>query len=345
MNILGLTYEEVRQKIARTYGRDRFLAAAVYREVLKKGNLDLARVKELKRAPDLVHALAKDLDVDPGRVVKQETEEELTKFVTRLGDGLEIESVIIPMFTHNTLCVSSQVGCRMGCRFCETAKLGLIRNLRAFEIVGQVHTARTVFHKEIRNIVFMGMGEPLDNFDNVIQAVRVLNDSRGLDIALSRMTLSTVGKVDGIRRLANLNIPQLNLALSLNAPTNRIRSKIMPVNRVFPMEMVKAALMEYPVPRRAGSFFIEYVLIKGVNDTREDAERLVEFLKPLPVRINLIGYNRGKDAPFEAPSEEDVDRFRDYLIENKAFVRKRAVRGRSVMAACGQLGNRKPKRA
>ncbi len=340
MNILDLTYEEVRRIITARYGRDKFLAAAVYREVMKLGNLDLSGVADLKRAPDLVRSLEADLSVDPGRVVKQETEENLTKFVTRLSDGFEIESVIIPMFTHNTLCISSQVGCRMGCRFCETARLGFVRNLGAFEITGQVHTARTVFKKEIRNIVFMGMGEPLDNFDNVIQAIRVLADPRGFNIPLSRMTLSTSGKVDGIKRLAEMNMPGLNLAVSLNAPTDRIRSSIMPVNRLYPMEELKDALLAYPVPKRAGSFFIEYVLIKGVNDTREDAEKLVAFLDPLPARINLIGYNKGREAEFEAPSEADVERFRGYLIDNRAFVRKRAVRGRSVMAACGQLGNR-----
>jgi len=268
-------------------------------------------------------------------------EDGLIKFVTRLDDGLCIESVIIPMASYSTVCVSTQVGCKMGCAFCETGRYGFYRNLNTIEIVGQIYTARFHFGYDIRNVVFMGMGEPLNNFDNVTQAIRVLSDQRGFNIAKRHITVSTVGIIDGIRKLAGLNWQDLKLAVSLNAPNAAIRSRIMPINRTHPMGKLRQALLDYPLKRNS-KILIEYVLIRGLNDSRESARQLAEFLRPLKTKVNLIPVNPNTyaDARFETPSQEEMNHFYNRLTENGLFVRKRTARGLGLMAACGQLGGR-----
>ena len=342
MNVFELTYDQLVDEFQHRYGKGAYHAAAVYREGFRGEGQGIESLPELQQSPALARRITADLAAYHPMVSAEKTEGELTKFVTRLGDGLEIESVVIPMYKRLTVCVSSQVGCRMGCTFCETAQLGLQRNLTVAEIVGQVITARKRFGREVRNVVFMGMGEPFDNFENLIQAIRVLSDQRGLDIAPRYITVSTVGRVDGIRKLAAANLPNLNLAVSLNASNDDIRSRIMPVNLAMPMATLREALMDFPL-KPSAALFIEYVLIKGVNDSRKHAKELADYLRPLPAKLNLIGYNPRTDSPFVPPEEEDIYRFRDWLIEEKVFVRLRSPKGRSVMAACGQLGNRELK--
>jgi len=280
-------------------------------------------------------------------VVRDQHDGELIKFIQRLPSGLETESVIIPMKGRKrawrTLCVSSQVGCAMGCTFCETAQLGRLANLSAGEIVGQVVAARRIYAAEIRNVVFMGMGEPFDNFDHVIQAVRVLTDPMGLSLGKAHVTISTVGRTEGIRRLAALGWRRINLAVSLNAPNDEIRSRIMPVNRVEPMAALRDALLAYPL-RTCQFFMIEYVLIPGVNDAAEHARELVEYLRPIKCCLNVIPYNPRCDSPWPAPLEEDVVRFIEQVESAGQFVKRRLTKGRDFMAACGQLGNRELKR-
>jgi 23S rRNA (adenine2503-C2)-methyltransferase len=183
----------------------------------------------------------------------------------------------------------------------------------------------------------MGMGEPLDNFDNLSQAIRVLSDQHGLDIAHSRMTVSTAGLPGGIRRLGELGWPRLNLAVSVNAANNRLRSRLMPVNRSHPLGELKEALRAYPL-RKRGVFLVEYVLLKGVNDGPEHAAELADFVADLPVRVNVIGYNRGAEGLFESPDEGECRAFCSRLADAGVFVRLRSSRGRSVQAGCGQLG-------
>lgn len=271
------------------------------------------------------------------------TSGELIKFIQPTADGLEIESVVIPMVRNRgvtrTLCVSSQVGCAMGCRFCQTAQLGLLRSLSAAEIVGQIVAARSELHAPIRNVVFMGMGEPCDNLDNVIQAIRVLNDRNALSIGLDRITVSTVGRVAGIRRLMETGWRRLNLAVSLNAPNDAIRSQIMPINRAEPMAELRAVLLEWP-RRKCCFVMLEYVLIPGVNDAREHALEVAAWARPIPSCINVIPYNPREDSPWEAPSGAAVEQFVGWIRETGQPVKRRVTKGRDLMAACGQLGNR-----
>jgi 23S rRNA (adenine2503-C2)-methyltransferase len=284
-------------------------------------------------------------------------EGETAKFVLRLTDEvaaggaeLETESVLIPMprstGTTTTLCVSSQVGCAMGCRFCETAQMGLVRNLRADQIVHQwwtaTHRVERSAERPVKNIVFMGMGEPTDNIDAVIQAVRVLVDHDGAKVPASNISISTVGNPDGIARIGELvretGFHRLNLALSLNAPNDAIRSEIMPVNRAWPMARLKEALGAFPRYSQA-AFCVEYVLIPGVNDADEHCDEVCEFLRDIRCSLNVIPYNPRRNSPWPAPSEERVAEFIARAVRNGQFTKRRGTKGRDVMAACGQLGN------
>lgn len=276
-------------------------------------------------------------------VIRFHREGDLTKFIQRTEDGLEIESVVVPMRRGSrqwtTLCVSCQIGCAKGCAFCETARLGLLRNLSAGEIVGQVVAARRRFGESVRNVVFMGMGEPFDNFDSVIQAIRVMTDPSGMSFSKERITISTAGRIDGIRKLAGLGWRRINLAVSLNAPNDEVRARIMPLARKESMEALRDALQAYPL-RTCQFFMIEYVLIPGVNDAREHALELVAYLRPLKAVVNVIPYNPRVDSPWEAPSEDSVIHFIQWLQDAGQVCKRRLTKGREHMAACGQLGNR-----
>ena len=270
---------------------------------------------------------------------------------------LETESVIIPMHSYrgsrwHTLCVSSQVGCRMGCTFCETARMGLVRNLTAAEIVSQFLVARDLmmarqpadrgpyryFLSGIQNVVFMGMGEPLDNLDNVVQAIRVLSEPNGINFPHAQITVSTVGRIDGLRRLAALGWPNLRIAISLNAPNDALRSALMPVNRAMPLAALRDALRDYPLARK-GLFMFEYVLLRGVNDTPEHAAEVAAWCRDLRCIVNLIPYNPQRDAAYAAPDDASIIRYAAALRCAGVFVKRRLTKGRDLLGACGQLGN------
>ncbi len=299
-----------------------------------------------------------------GRVLESDSPEgKVIKFTLKVPgrdgqpEAYETESVIIPMIgkrgvrTH-TLCVSSQVGCAMGCGFCQTAQMGLLRNLTTREIIAQWFTAQHHFKTpNLGNIVFMGMGEPMDNLDNVLGAITILGDHRGPALARNRITVSTVGRVDGIARLAEqVHTPgwhRLSLAVSLNAPNDEVRSKIMPINRAVPMSKLREAIENWPIYGGA-KICLEYVLIPGVNDAPEHAEQLGDFVlgrgayagRPrLPGLVNVIPYNPRDNSPWGAPEESDVDRFMRQLAEQGVYAKRRRTKGRDTMAACGQLGN------
>lgn len=267
---------------------------------------------------------------------------DVIKFCQSTPDGYEIESVIIPMGARDkrwrTLCLSSQIGCARGCTFCQTGRMGLLRNLSEAEILGQVAAARRHFGANIRNLVFMGMGEPLDNFEPVIAAIRTLHDDRVEPIPRRRITVSTVGRCDGIRRLAALRWRRLKLAVSLNAPNDEIRSQIMPINRTDSMAALRAAIGEYPV-RAGGHVLIEYVLLGGVNDAPHHAEELAGYLRGLRTCVNLIPWNPCDGLHLEPPAEADVVRFQETLMRRGQLTFRRNTKGRQAMAACGQLGN------
>ena len=257
------------------------------------------------------------------------------KLALRLTDGIVIECVMIPEDNHWTICVSSQAGCAMGCRFCHTATMGFLRDLEVSEIVSQVLIPLREFpERKVRNVVFMGMGEPLLNYDNVVKAINILTDPLGPGISRRRITVSTCGIIPGIARL--WDDTHVGLALSLNAATDDKRNLIMPVNTRYSLAELKHALMNYPLPRRS-RITLEYVLLRDINDSIDDARQLVELSRGLRVKVNLIPFNPWPGAPYRAPEENAVEAFRNYLSSRRIATMLRTKRGDDIMAACGQL--------
>lgn len=259
------------------------------------------------------------------------------KYLFELDNGSQVESVWMPDETRKTLCISSQVGCRLACSFCLTATLGLKNNLTAGEIIGQCLAVNDDLPEEnqITNIVMMGMGEPLDNYEEVCGALRLLVSPRAMRISNRKVTLSTAGLVNRIRQFAGEGI-HVNLAISLNATEDATRDQIMPINKKYPIKNLMECLKEYPLkPTRRITF--EYVLLKGINDSDEDAVRLGKLLRSVRCKINLIPFNGYEGSPYQPPSEERIKFFQNYLIQKKfsAFIRKN--RGTDILGACGQL--------
>ncbi len=284
--------------------------------------------------------------------VIEQSKDGTVKFAFRLEDGEVIECVLIPEKGRHTLCVSSQAGCAMGCRFCLTGSMGFRRNLRPAEIVGQVLAVmefmigsgvkRTTHRELINNIVFMGMGEPLANYDNLLTALKILMDERGVEFTERRITISTCGIVPRIRDLGR-DI-KVNLAVSLHAADDETRSRIMPVNRNYDMENLLAACRDFPLPGRKVILF-EYILIKGINDSPEDARKLTEKLQGIPCRINLLPFNECEALEFRCPDEEDILIFQKILRDAGYRTFIRSSRGADISAACGQLASREKRNA
>ena len=320
--------------------------------------VSVANTKSPRRERRHVAAVGDERDVGPSRgrprdpaspaapVVRVHRERGVTKFAQRLEDGAVIESVVIPMRVkeagrlRHTLCVSTQVGCRMRCAFCATGKMGFVRDLSSEEILGQLAAAETLGVRPT-HLVFMGMGEPLDNYDNWERAVRRLIESRAVRgrppraWSTRQMILSTCGLVPGIDRLAAQGWRGLVLAVSLNAPNDSIRSQLMPVNRRWPMAKLRAALLRYPL--RGGVFLAEYVLFRGINDRREHAVELAHWLRPFRACVNLISWNPAGQGEFESPTAAEVERFKRWLNAEGQYARRREPKGRRIAAACGQL--------
>ena len=339
--IHGLTNAELAAEARRRLVRGHGLARRIHRRSMLDGRFD---PPSLGLGRDACAAWSSAFSFDLPSVVAVARDEDshgcTTKVVLRLEDGLDCEAVSIPMGRGRvTLCVSSQVGCKMGCAFCETGRMGFLRHLSADEIVAQVLVARHRLGWPIRNVVFMGMGEALDNAASVVQAVRVLNDEAGLAIGQERLTICTVGHVAGIELLARQGFKRLNLSVSLTAATDPLRSEIMPINRRSGLAELQKALIRYR-PRRNFALGVNYCLLPGVNDGRADARAVADFCRPLGrVLVNLIPYNPGTVPLTRAPDAIEVERFVTWLRAEGLPVRERVTKGRSVMAACGQLGN------
>jgi len=357
LNPLGCTHAQWLEACAGLYG-GRYLANPAYKALMREGSPRLLP-PPMDSMPMGLPVVGEHRSPGPdGETVKILTEvpanldgsSHAERTAAASDAMLPVESVVIPMRgstgnrTH-TLCVSSQVGCAMGCEFCETAQMGLIRNLTPAEIVGQWFTAQFGHcareSKTIKNIVFMGMGEPLDNLDNVLKAIEILSDDNGPGISPRGITVSTVGRVDGLWRLreqcTKRGWRRLGIAVSVNAPNDEIRSSIMPINRKWNMASLHEVLIDFPRSGRS-PIMIEYVLIPGVNDANEHADELAEFVKPIRCAVNIIPYNPRRDSPWPAPQETDVERFIGRLRDNGVFTKRRGTKGRDQMAACGQLG-------
>ena len=317
-------------------GVARFHARQLYRWIFKRGVTDLDRMTDLSRTDR--ETLKNDCFISTPKVVADDRSVDGTrKFVLELADGRRIECVFIPDTPSMTFCISTQVGCAMACGFCLTGKMGLVRHLTAGEIAGQVRVlaAATEMLDHPFNIVLMGMGEPLHNYDETMKALRMLHEEHGLAVSPRRVTLSTVGLLPALERLAQEAVMP-NLAISLHAPTDAQRGALVPINRKYGVAEIIAACKRFPLKKRRRITF-EYVLIAGVNDSVDDARRLAHLLAGMKAKVNVIPLNAAAGIPYERPSEEAIDRFARTRAENGTTVSVRKSRGRDIRAACGQL--------
>ncbi len=319
-------------------GYEPYRGRQIWHWILKKAVSSFDQMSDLPKK--LRKMLKEEAELNPLELLRvQESKEDHTKkYLFRLKDGHCIESVLIPELKKGyfTICVSSQAGCAMGCKFCLTAKQGFKRNLKTSEIIEQVVQVKRDMDKpeRLRNIVFMGMGEPLANYDSVVKAIEILIDPYGMNFSHRRVTVSTCGIVPKIESLGK--DCTVNLAVSLNATTDEVRSFLMPINKKYPLKELISACKNFPLPNRRRITF-EYVLIKGINDSEEDAIRLINLLKGIKAKVNLIPLNPSKDLEFSPPSWEQILKFQKILIEKNLTAIIRKSRGQDILAACGQL--------
>jgi 23S rRNA (adenine2503-C2)-methyltransferase len=334
-DLAGLELSEL-ELFVETLGHKKFHARQIYQWIWKRGVTDFGSMTNLSR--ELRTALEEKATISLPEVEQHALSEDGTqKFALRLSDGKRIEAVFIPDTPKQTFCVSTQVGCAMGCAFCLTGKMGLIRHLTAAEIAGQVRllARSTNLLDKPFNIVLMGMGEPLQNYDNTMKAMRMLNQKEGFDMHPKRVTLSTVGLVPQMDRLAQEELMP-NLAVSLHAATEETRAAIVPVNKKYTMQDVVDACKRFPLSKRRRIMF-EYVMLAGVNDSDADARKLVKVLSGVKAKVNLLPLNAAPGIPFERPSDDRINTFAKILADRGLMVSVRKSRGRDIRAACGQL--------
>ncbi|ADI38286.1 Ribosomal RNA large subunit methyltransferase N [Waddlia chondrophila 2032/99] len=322
------------QKWAETNGLPRFVSSQILQWIYEKGVVDPAQFSNLslKARKFLASQFKWELPAIHSHLVSVDQSE---KFLLRTSDHQLFEMVLMPYESRITLCISSQVGCRIGCTFCQTGKLGLQRNLTSGEILSQILLANQSMNgKKITNIVFMGMGEPLDNYDEVLKACRLMVDPKAIGLSMHRVTVSTSGLVPYIEKLGQ-DLP-VRLAISLHQADDEKRSRMMPVNRRYPLSELKKALQQYPAPKRYGITF-EYVMIEGENDRIEDAKKLVKFVSGLKAKVNLIPINHFPGLEMKASAADRLKSFQSYLAERSIPAPVRYSRGQDISGGCGQL--------
>jgi len=340
LDIKSLDRKELESWIQKK-GFEPYRGRQIWHWILKKAVSSFEQMSDLPKR--LRNLLKEEAELNPLELVRvlESKEDHTKKYLFRLKDGYYIESVLIPELEKGyfTLCISSQVGCAMGCRFCLTAKQGFKRNLRTSEIVEQVVQVKRDMDEpsKLRNIVFMGMGEPLANYNALIKSIKILIDPYGMNFSHRRVTVSTCGIVPGINRLGE--DCTVNLAVSLNAAADETRSFLMPVNKRYPLKELISACRRFPLPNRRRITF-EYVLIKGINDSEEDALKLAALIRGIRAKVNLIPLNPAPELEFSSPSWDQVLMFQKVLIEKNLTAIIRKSRGRDILAACGQLSGR-----
>ena len=335
IDLANLELSEI-ETVLDSRGIDRFRGRQIFRWIHKRNVTDVDRMTDLSRA--LRSRIDAEFTAETPAVVGDDRSTDGTrKLVLELADGRRIESVFIPDTPAMTFCVSTQVGCAMACGFCLTGKMGLVRNLTAGEIAGQVRVLAVATELLDRpfNIVLMGMGEPLHNYDNTMKALRILHCEHGLSVSPRRITLSTVGIVPGLERLARESLMP-NLAISLHATTDEQRTALVPPNRKYPLAEILKACRQFPLKKRSRITF-EYVLLEGVNDTTEDAQRLAELLHGIKAKVNVIPLNPAPGIPYRRPPDAHIDQFAQVLANRHVTVSVRKSRGHDIRAACGQL--------
>ncbi len=335
-DIRDLSYQQLSAYLI-SQGEKSFRAEQIFDWLYKKGVTDFVSMHNLPVA--LIHRLEKDFSFFKIILEKKEISKDKTvKLLFRLHDGEKIESVLIPSSDRQTVCISTQVGCRFGCSFCASCLNGWKRNLTCAEILAQILFIKNIINKgRVTHIVFMGIGEPLDNFDNIMKAIDIINSDKGLMIASRRITISTCGIIPKIKKLAD-DSRQIELSVSLHSPDDRVRSLLMPVNKKYPLSDLISACREY-IKKKQRQVTFEYLLIKDITCTPTAAKKLGRILKGMLCKINLINYNMIKGCNFLPASRKDINVFKEELKRYNLHFTFRRPRGRDIFAACGQLRN------
>ena len=331
-SIYGITLEKLK-KYFENIGEKPFKAIQVYEWIYKKRVNSFDEFSNLKK--DTISKLKEDFTFTKIKLVDKKTDKDVRKYLFELEDKNKIEAVLMNHDYGNSLCVSTEVGCNMGCKFCESGRLKKVRNLNTNEMVEQILTIESLEGIRISHVVLMGIGEPFDNYDNVIDFIDIINEGKGIDIGARHITVSTCGLVPKIIEFMNHG-KKVNLAISLHAPNNELRDKLMPINRAYKLEELMSVLKKY-VAKTNRRVTFEYILLSGVNDTLECAKELANLVKDLNCYINLIPYNETSHIEFKRSSQDTIMAFYDCLKKNKINVTIRREFGGNVDAACGQL--------
>lgn len=310
-----------------------FKATQVYEWLYKKRIKTFEEMTNIKK--EIIEKLKKDFNIEPLKILKKQIDTDVCKYLFELEDKNKIEAVLMKHDYGNSLCVSTQVGCNMSCAFCESGRLKKVRNLEAYEMVLQILEVEEDLKIRISHVVLMGIGEPFDNYDNVIKFIDIINEPKGIDLGARHITVSTSGLVPKIEEFAK-NKKQVNLAISLHAPNNEIRNEIMPVNKAFPIEKLIKSVKEY-IDKTNRRVTFEYIMLKDINDKAEHAIELSKLLRGINCYVNLIPYNETSHIKYKKSTKEQIMKFYDTLKKNNINVTIRKEFGSKVSAACGQL--------
>ena len=336
MSIYDLTKEQLEEYFIKNDSK-KFHADQLFNWLYEKRINSWDEITNLKK--EMISKLREDFSIDKLKIVNIEKDIDVNKYLFELADKEHIEAVLMRHDYGNSICISSQVGCNMGCKFCESGRRKKVRNLKTSEMVLQIMQIEEELGKRISHVVVMGIGEPFDNYDNLINMFKIINDPKGLAIGARHITVSTCGLIPKIKEFSNFPL-QINLAVSLHAPTDELRNMIMPINKVYPLDELIKALKEY-IKKTNRRLTFEYILLEGVNDSTKNAEELANLIKGMNAYVNLIPYNQTENIEFKRTSTIQIMRFYDILKKNKINITIRKEFGSKISAACGQLRSKK----
>ncbi|MDD6403597.1 MAG: 23S rRNA (adenine(2503)-C(2))-methyltransferase RlmN [Mollicutes bacterium] len=335
-NIYDLTYEEMEEYFL-NIGSKKFHAMQLFTWLYEKRVESYSEVTNIKK--ELLDNISRDYSIDRLKIVSVEEDVDVSKYLFELYDGEHIEAVLMRHDYGNSVCISSQVGCNMGCKFCESGRRKKVRNLETYEMVLQILMIEKLLGERVSHVVVMGIGEPFDNYDNLCRFLKIINHPKGMAIGARHITVSTCGVVPKVLEFSEFPL-QINLAVSLHAPNNEIRDKIMPINKAYPLEKLIPALKTY-LERTNRRITFEYILLKDINDSTKCAEELSKLVKGINCYINLIPYNETENIGFKRTNTIQIMRFYDILKKNNVNVTIRREFGGKISAACGQLRSKK----
>ena len=331
-NIHGITYENLEKYFIENNDK-KFRATQLYEFLYKK------KINDLDKMPNIPNttkeSLKKEFNFSYIKIIKKEEDTLVKKYLFELSDGNKIESVLMYHDYGTSICVSSQVGCNMGCRFCESGRLKKVRNLETYEIVEQIILVENDIQQRISHVVIMGIGEPFDNYNNIVDFIKIINCNKGLDIGIRHITVSTCGIIPKIKEFTK-DLPGVNLAISLHAPNNEIRNKIMPINKAYSLDILIPTIKDY-IKNTNRRVTFEYIMLENINDSVDNAIELANLIKGMNCYVNLIPYNETENIGYKRTKQVQILRFYDILKKNGINVTIRKEFGSNVSAACGQL--------